>query len=251
MEKDDILFQKRIRELAARSYDKGIFTFTEFLDLAGQDLFYQMEQELRYAGITVYGEEFLERKVIRFGKAEELGYEEDFPISCICIEPVMEKFSENLSHRDYLGALMSLGIERANLGDILIKEKKAFIFCLDRIVPYLLEHITQIRHTNVKCSIVSEEIEYLRPQKERQAVLCPSERIDVVIAKLYHFSRNQSMELFRTKKIFINSRLCENNSYQLKKEDIISVRGYGKFQYQGISHETKKGKISVLIDVYV
>ncbi len=251
MEKDDILFQKRIRELAARSYDKGIFTFTEFLDLAGQDLFYQMEQELRYAGITVYGEEFLDRKVIRFGKAEELGYEEDFPISCICIEPVMEKFSENLSHRDYLGALMSLGIERANLGDILIKEKKAFIFCLDRIVPYLLEHITQIRHTNVKCSIVSEEIEYLRPQKERQAVLCPSERIDVVIAKLYHFSRSQSMELFRTKKIFINSRLCENNSYQLKKEDIISVRGYGKFQYQGISHETKKGKISVLIDVYV
>lgn len=251
MEKDDILFQKRIRELAARSYDKGIFTFTEFLDLAGQDLFYQMEQELRYAGITVYGEEFLDRKVIRFGKAEELGYEEDFPISCICIEPVMEKFSENLSHRDYLGALMSLGIERANLGDILIKEKKAFIFCLDRIVPYLLEHIIQIRHTNVKCSIVSEEIEYLRPQKERQAVLCPSERIDVVIAKLYHLSRSQSMELFRTKKIFINSRLCENNSYQLKKEDIISVRGYGKFQYQGISHETKKGKISVLIDVYV
>ena len=251
MEKDDILFQKRIRELAARSYDKGIFTFTEFLDLAGQDLFYQMEQELRYAGITVYGEEFLERKVIRFGKAEELGYEEDFPISCICIEPVMEKFSENLSHRDYLGALMSLGIERANLGDILIKEKKAYVFCLDRVVPYLLEHITQIRHTNVKSSIVSGKIDWLKPQKERQTVLCPSERIDVVIAKLYHCSRSQSIELFRTKRIFVNSRLCENNSYQLKKEDIISVRGYGKFQYQGISHETKKGKISVLIDVYV
>lgn len=251
MEKEDILLQKRLRELAKRSYDKGIFTFTDFLDLTSLDLFYQMEQELHYAGIRVYGEEEeLDRKVIRFGQSQELGYEEEFPISCIQIVPVMEKFSETLSHRDYLGALMNLGIERSNLGDILIKEKTAYVFCLNRIVPFLLDNIKQIRHTNVKCSMLSEEIDFIKPQKEREAILCPSERIDVVIAKLYHFSRSQSVEQFRAKKIFVNSRLCENNSYQLKKEDIISVRGYGKFQYQGISHETKKGKISVLVDVY-
>ena len=252
MEKDDLLLQKRIGELAKRSYEKGIFTFTDFLDLASQDLFYQIEPKLRYAGITIYGkEQDMDRKLVRFGDPMELGYTEEFPVSCILIEPVLEKFSESLSHRDYLGALMSLGIERSKLGDILIKEKKAYIFCLEKIAPYLTENVTQIRHTNVRCGVVDCGIDVIRPGKERRAVLCPSARIDVVIARLYHFSRSQSMELFRAKKIFVNSRLCENNSYQLKEEDIISVRGHGKFQYQGISHETKKGKISLLLDVYI
>lgn len=58
------------------------------------------------------------------------------------------------------------------------------------------------------------------------------------------------MELFRGKKIYVNSRLCENNSYTLKPSDVISVRGYGKFVYNGVGHETKKGKLSVKIGIY-
>ena len=251
MEKEEILLQKRLQELAKRSYDKGIYCFTEFLDPAGLDLLLRMEKELKYAGITLFGgAQQCDRRVIRFGNPEELGYEENFPIACIQIEPLQEKFSEQLSHRDYLGALMNQGIERSYLGDILIKEKKAYLFCLDRIEKYLLESLTRIRHTDVRCTKIEEAIEFLKPERQREIVLCPSERIDVVIAKLYHLSRTQSTEMFRSKKIFVNSRLCENNSYQLKADDIVSVRGFGKFQYMGISHQTKKGKLSIQADIY-
>ena len=77
-----------------------------------------------------------------------------------------------------------------------------------------------------------------------------SERIDGVIAKVYNMSRSQSIEYFRAKKVYVNSRLCENNSYQLKQQDVVSVRGYGKFVYNGVGYQTKKGKLSVKVGIY-
>lgn len=251
MEKEDLLLQKRFAELANRSYTQNMFTFTEFLSLPELDLFYQNEPQLKFAGVTVFGgAEESERKIIRFGNPEELGYEESFPIVCIGIEPLIEKFGENLNHRDYLGALMNLGIERENLGDIFIKGKKGYVFCLERIADYIMENLSQVRHTHVKLRILDSEEEFVQKEIEEVTVLSASERIDGVIAKIYNLSRSQSIEHFRAKKIYVNSRLCENNSYQLKPGDVISVRGYGKFVYNGVEYQTKKGKLSVKVGIY-
>ena len=166
------------------------------------------------------------------------------------IEPLLEKFGEVLNHRDYLGALMNLGIERENLGDIFIKGKTGYVFCLQRIAEFILDNLTQVRHTHVKAKILDTTEEFIQKEIEEMDVLTASERIDGVVAKIYHFSRSQSIELFRGKKIYVNSRLCENNSYMLKPLDVISVRGYGKFVYNGAGYETKKGKLSVKIGIY-
>ncbi len=251
MDKEDLLLQKRFAELANRSYSQNMFTFTDFLSLPELDLFYQNEPQLRYAGVTVFGgTKEADRKMIRFGNADELGYEEEFPIVCIVIEPIIEKFGEMLNHRDYLGALMNLGIERENLGDIFIKGKTGYVFCLQRIAEYILENLTQVRHTHVKLRILDTKEEFIQKEIESIDVLTASERIDGVVSKIYNFSRSQSVELFRAKKIYVNSRLCENNSYVLKPLDVVSVRGYGKFVYNGVGYETKKGKLSVKIGIY-
>ncbi len=251
MEKEDLLLQKRFMELANRSYEQNIFTFTGFLSLPELNLFYQIKPQLEFAGVTVFGgTEAADRKMIRFGKKEDLGYEEDFPIVCIAIEPVIEKFGEHLNHRDYLGALMNLGIERENLGDIFIKEKTGYVFCLKRIADYIIENLDKVRHTSVKLKMLEKKEEFAQKEMEEMVVLTASERIDGVLAKVYQLSRSQSMELFREKKIYVNSRLCENNSLLLKAGNVISVRGFGKFVYEGISHETKKGKLSLKIAIY-
>lgn len=251
MDKEDLLLQKRFVELANRSYSQNMYTFTDFLSLPELDLFYQNEPQLRYAGVTVFGgTPEADRKVVRFGNPEELGYEEEFPIVCIVIEPILEKFGEMLNHRDYLGALMNLGIERENLGDIFIKGKTGYVFCLQRIAEYILENLAQVRHTHVKLRILETSEEFIQKETEQMDVLTASERIDGVISKVYNFSRSQSVELFRAKKIYVNSRLCENNSYVLKPSDVVSVRGYGKFVYNGVGYETKKGKLSVKIGIY-
>lgn len=251
MEKEDLLLQKRFAELARRSYGQNMYTFTDFLSLPELDLFYQNEPQLKFAGVTVFGgADGVDRKVIRFGNPEELGYEEPFPIVCIAIEPLLEKFGENLNHRDYLGALMNLGIERENLGDIFIKGKNGYVFCLERIADYIIENLSQVRHTHVKTRILENGETFIQKEIEEMAVLVASERIDGVIAKVYNLSRSQSIEYFRAKKIYVNSRLCENNSYQLKPGDTVSVRGYGKFVYNGVGYQTKKEKFSVNVGIY-
>ena len=251
MEKEDLLLQKRFAELAKRSYTQSMFTFTDFLSLPELDLFYQNEPQLKFAGVTVFGGvEGCDRKVIRFGNVEELGYDEPFPIVCIAIEPLIEKFGENLNHRDYLGALMNLGIERENIGDIFIKGKTGYVFCLERIAEYIMENLSQVRHTNVKLHVSEREEEFVQKEVEEMVVLSASERIDGVISKVYNLSRSQSIELFRGKRVYVNSRLCENNSYQLKVKDTVSLRGYGKFVYNGVGYQTKKGKLSVKVGIY-
>lgn len=75
-------------------------------------------------------------------------------------------------------------------------------------------------------------------------------RIDGVMAKVYHFSRGESVEYFRQKKVFVNGRLCENNSYSLKENDVVTVRGYGKFVLDQNLGLSKKGKINIAVKCY-
>lgn len=252
MNAEETLFKKRLSELANKSYTNSQYLFTTFLSMSELDIYYQIEREISYAPATLFGgTQDCERVMIRFGSEELCGYEEPFPITCIEIAPMIEKFGEQLSHRDYLGALMNLGIERSTLGDIIIIEKTAFLFCTEKMAPYILENLDQVRHTHVRCKIAEHVPESTITKMERKNCLVSSARADSVIAKLYNMSRSQGVELFRAKKVFINGRLNENNSGMLKPGDRVSVRGYGKFIYQGTAYETKKGKLSVEVDVYV
>ena len=252
MDAEETLFKKRLTELANKAYTNSQYLFTGFLSMSELDIYYQIEREISYVPVTMFGgTKDCERVMLRFGSEELCGYEEPFPITCIEIAPMLEKFGELLSHRDYLGALMNLGIERSTLGDIIIVEKTAYLFCTEKMAPYILDNLDQVRHTHVRFKIAEHVPDSTITKIERKSCLVSSERADSVIAKLYNMSRSQGVELFRAKKVFINGRLNENNSGMLKSGDRVSVRGYGKFIYQGTAYETKKGKLSVEVDVYV
>lgn len=246
-----MLFRKRLEELANRSYANQQYLFTGFLSAAELDIYYQMEHELSYASAVLFGgTNDCERVMLRFGSEALCGYEESFPIACVAIVPLLEKFGEVLSHRDYLGALMNLGIERSTLGDIRIEGKHAFLFCTEQMAPYILENLDKIKHTNVQCSLAKEIPKSTVVQVERKIVQVGAMRADSIIAKVYHLSRSESLNLFRAKKVFVNGRQTENNSGSLKPEDKVTVRGYGRFCCVNIVGESKKGKLNVEVDVY-
>lgn len=250
-DKEERQLLKRWEELADKSYYNNQYIFTGFLSMAQLDLFYTVMRQLGHKHFQVYGgRDGCERQMVRFGSPQEWGYEEEFPIECIQAEPLMAKFAEELTHRDFLGALMNLGIERTTIGDIYIKDKSGFIFCNSTIAPYILENLTQVRHTHMKCKICDNPLEYKEKEPEKTVLLVASPRTDAVVAKVYQLSRTQSIELFRSKKIFVNGRIYENNSGLLKEGDIISVRGFGKFIYYGIEDETKKGKYRIAAGIY-
>ena len=201
--------------------------------------------------VTVFGGTAdCERVMLRCGDEELCGYEEPFPIACVEIAPLIEKFGEELNHRDYLGALMNLGIERATLGDIVINGKRAFLFCAEKMSSYIIAELDKVRHTNVRCAPAKEIPKSTVTRLERKAVQVSTARADSIIAKLYNLSRSESVELFRAKKVFVNGRLNENNSGQLKAGDKVSVRGFGRFAFAGVSGETRKGKLNVEVDLY-
>lgn len=249
--KESLLIQNRLRELADKSYSQNIYTYSGFLSLAEQDDFHTIERDLHYAAPSLFGGYVnAERCLVCFGSEAALGYAENPPVVCIHIKPLLAKFADTLSHRDFLGALMNLGIERSTLGDIKAGEKEAYLFCLESIAPYILNQLQKVKHTNVRCEIVTTPSSMELDSPETQVLTLPSMRIDVVIAKVYHLSRNEALKLFPEKKVFLNGRLCENNAKNVQPEDVINARGFGKFKINEEIGVSRKGKLNISVSIY-
>ena len=250
-QKEIQMLRKRFEDLANKAYTQNIFTFSDFLGLAEQDEFWKVESALRYVGVKLFGgTENADRVMIRFGDAGTLGYEVEYPIVCVHITPLLAKFAQNLSHRDFLGALMNLGIERSALGDIKVGDKEAFLFCKESIAPFICENLTKIAHTNVKCCITEDYKQFVDEEPEARLLQVASLRLDAVLAKVYNVSRGECLQMFQAGKVFVNGRLCENNSKQLKDGEVVNLRGFGKFIFEGGKSETRKGKINVEVRIY-
>lgn len=250
MPENENLLKKRILELAERSYNNSQYLFTNFLSPAElSDCVEVLEKnKMRYQSFG--GTEMAEREVIKFGNMEEFGYDMEYPISCILVEPNLEKYAEELTHRDYLGSILNLGIERDIIGDIYIRGKTGYVICLSKMADYIAKNLVKIKHTYIKCKVADEMPKALEPKFENSIISASSERCDIVLAKLYHISRTEALELFREKKVCINGRIVESNSRNLKEGDIVSARGYGKFIYRGVLGVNKKEKYRVNVDRY-
>ena len=249
MDKETEILKTRLLDLGNRAYRNAMFTFSPFLSLADQQLLEEIKKELGNVKISLCGgHELPERVMARFGDPEELGYEEDFPIVCIHIRPLLKKFADQLSHRDFLGAFMNLSIERNTLGDILIEDKEAYLFCNEKVADYILEELTTVKHTKILAERL-EKFDIKIPKKEPviKELLVSSLRIDSVLAKVYQLSRSEAVLLFREKKVFVNGKLQESNSYFLKEEDMVTARGYGRFIFKRQISVTKKEKLKLEI----
>lgn len=249
-EKDSV--KSRLKDLADHSFNGNRFTFTGFLSMAELSEYYEIERELAYASPMVFGgSESCERCMIRFGNPEILGYEEDFPIVILEIKPVAMKFADDLNHRDFLGALMNLGINRNTLGDIKITGKSAILFCRDSMKDYIIENLIKVKHTSISIKEISDVGEIGEVKTKKKVIQLSSARIDAVISKAYNLSRNASLELFRTGKVYLNGRECSENAKTVVDNDIISVRGYGKMQFKACESVSRKGKLNCIISMFV
>lgn len=249
---DDQILKGRLLDLAKRSYNQNIYTYSNFLSVAELSLLEDLKDDLSYIHYECFGgNELSERQIVGFGSEEDFGYAGHFPIAVIKISPLLEKFSDPLNHRDFLGALMHLGIERSTLGDILVKEKTAYLFCLDSIADYICTELTKVKHTNVKCEITDLDIPALKPTLVDEEFPVSYLRLDGIIASLLKCSRSEALSFFEDKKVTLNGHVTGRNSTLLKDGDIFSVRGHGKFIFTGSGGTTRKGKIYIHIRRYV
>ena len=122
-----------------------------------------------------------------------LCYEWSYPFVCIHAVPQYPKYAEKLTHRDVLGALMHLGLDRSKIGDIVLLENDIYIFCSETISDFIMDQFTQIRHTMIRSSII-EDVSTLKvhPVFEEHDDMVASNRIDAIIARAYHLSRSEA-----------------------------------------------------------
>lgn len=251
MQKEEFMLQKRLIELSKTAYRRGIVTYSDFLNLNELNILHttpRSEFDTPYETYGGYNDS--ERQMAAF-LPDALYYDYQYPIQIIEISPVNRKFAEELSHRDYLGAVMNLGIERCKLGDILIEDGKAILFAKEELAGYIMEHLTRIRHTTVKTSILSAFEDSYEPRYEELKGTVASVRLDTVLSLAYPLSRSKITGLIEGARVFVNGKLVTSNGYRLKEGDILSVRKMGRIGYNGILSETKKGRYMVSIRKYI
>ena len=242
---------RHLLDLCIRSERTGSWVYSGFLTPAEQEDFLRCPESARYDFTFEGGYEAAERKLLVAGSAGAAGYPPDPPIRVIAVKPASRKFAEDLSHRDYLGAILNLGIERSLIGDILVREKQAWFFCLDSAADFLVSSITRVRNTTVSASLVSGEVPELQPRFEPMRLNVASERLDAVLSAFTGLSRARTAPFFSGERVFVNGRVVADKSMKLKEGDIVSVRGFGKAVYDGIEYETKKSRLWVSLRKYV
>lgn len=277
---EELLFQ-HYRDLIQVSYQRGIPTYSNFAGFRDMELgflaledFYgrnQVYEHLHYQLYGGYGE--AERKIFCFlggdgcdgMVSKEVPAEEgfsgtepflDFPIACIQISPANKRFCEPLSHRDYLGTVMGLGLTRNQIGDILVEREEnppscsCYLFC-KRDKGELVTGLTRIRHTTVKAEIVDFSRSGWRPSFREIGGSVSSFRLDALLALAIKTSRSQGLALVQGGNVTLNGRCCTENAKKLQEGDVFSVRGYGKFIFEETKSLSKKGRYRITLKQYL
>ena len=244
------LLAKRFLELDRKAYSNLYFTFTDFLGLMEQSVFSETVSKLRGKYESFGGTGGAERVMIRFGDPDEIGYDVPFPILCLLIEPKSERFADRLSHRDFLGALINLGIERDTLGDIVVKNNRAYVFANTDIAEYIARELTRVAKTDVTVTVADSLPEGELYTKEALKVQVSSVRLDAIIARVFHLSRDDAQSLFAKHLVFHNGKEATSASYSPKPGEAITVRGKGRFVYLGEAGLSRKGKLNLDLEIY-
>lgn len=235
-----------MQRLAERSHNKNTYVFSDFLEEPDQNLAIRMSKNATIWG----GADFCSRKMVRFGNAEELGYEQPFPLAILCVTPLNKKFAAQTTHRDVLGAIMNLGVAREKIGDIFASNTASYVVVVDTLAQYFVDNLVKVGKTFVQTTVVEQLPDFLAPRMEDKQISADSNRIDAIVARLFNLSREVSQELVADERVKINGEVVTKAMRPLKQGDTVSVRGYGKFRFGGESGTSRKGKTYFLLQVF-
>jgi RNA-binding protein YlmH len=251
MDREEEIFQKHILDLANAAFRRDIVTFSDFMNLNELNIFHNTVRKFPYIKWETFGGyESAERQIAAF-IPDALSYDWEYPLACLEIRPLNVKFSDTLTHRDYLGAILNLGLERPKIGDILVEEACAYVFCAEGMADFIAGELTRIRHTSVLCKkIPIKEVTYTQKTEVIRGTVA-SVRLDSVLAVAFRASRSSLVGLIEGGKVFVNGKLIVSNGYNLKEGDLISARGLGKFRYKGMTAQTKKGRYYVELEKFI
>ena len=242
---EDKLLVRHVLDIAERAKHSSRALYSAFLDdrqLAMCEAALKSNKEDGFE--TIGGYDGAERRVIAFGR----NYDEysEPPFTAVVFNYPADR---ELSHRDFLGSLMALGIKRELLGDILVGKGRTSVFVMNTALP-LVRDMTKIGNTGVKITddFSAEDI----PEQEYDEIhtTVASLRLDAVTAAAFRISRDKSAELIRSKGVNHNRVMTFSASDKVSEGDRFSIRGFGKFELSEVGGQSKKDRIFITIRKY-
>ena len=246
MENNELL--KRARDLAERCERSGTVCATGFLSPAEQ---YEIQSKLGFipCGLVFHGGgEACERAAAFF--LPDYMTEDMLDVSeYICAMKLKAYFGQP-GHRDYMGALLGMGIGREWLGDIQVEGDTAYVFCMKSVLRHLLSIEKAGRYTVKASQVPLEEVPARKVETESVSFSVMSPRLDAVAAGLFHLSRTEAAKQIAAGNVSLNYSQCLKVDCTVKEGDILSLKGKGKGSISGMGGTSRKGRLFVYGELY-
>ncbi|WP_325200585.1 YlmH family RNA-binding protein [Oscillibacter sp.] len=249
---EDRLALAKVLDRAEQADSRNIPTSTDFLSPQQRSLAVEL---LRLAGISESsyvlqgGYEGAERQVILFLPDWMEAEDAESPIRCLRAEFREE---EKLTHRDFLGSILGLGVVREKIGDILVAPDSADLLALEGVADFLLQSWDSAGRAKLRVRAIEPDnlhIPAVRRREVRDTV--SSLRLDAVASSGFRLARGKAAALIESGKVQLNWRECVKPDKLLEAGDVVSARGFGKFELSEVGGPTRKGRISIVLQVYV
>lgn len=232
---------------AAEERNKTGFTF--FLGEGGAELAKKAVAAASFKNHLFYGGfEGAERVMLGLFSDYDEPSADKFPISALTFT---FRERDKLTHRDLLGAVMSAGIERETVGDILVGEGAACVFMTDAAAETVIRTVTKVGGTGVKISQGYDgSVMPVRNFKDISGTV-QSLRLDCIVALAVGCSRAKAERLVSSGAVSVKGRTAENGADKLKEGSSFSVRGYGRFIFEKTGRSTKKERTFIELKKFI
>lgn len=254
------------RLLASRLLDKIEFVEkrntvenTDFLDMRQRQLLEKLLMEIKFNNYVAYGGyKTAERTsiVIYPDKLEDIFKNDLFDYNTI-FSVIKINLPNELkgmySHRNYLGAVIKIGIKREKVGDIITSKDGAELIVLKENEKYLLNGLKDLtRFSKAEFETIKiNELKIEEPKTQIVKIIIPSMRIDSIVSEIIRTSRAKALAIIKEERVFVNHELIVKGSKEVKENDIITVRGKGRFKIKEIINNTRKGNLVLEIEKYI
>lgn len=222
---------------------------TDFYDPYQQNL---LSPVLRVPGISFMssgGYEDAERQRFVIGPEYLDMQEVDNSLALLVVSGNMKY--QNLTHRDFMGSILGLGIKREKIGDIIVNDNGCQVIVDESISGYIMNNLTKVHRVSVKVERAAFETLHVSEKKTKDiSTTVPSLRIDAIAAAGYGVSRTKMAVDISAGKVKVNWNTVSDPSFNVKEGDKISIRGRGRVEVHTVKGETKKGRLAVTLKRY-
>ena len=245
------MFLSHIDDLALSGAKRG-FSTSKFLTSAQLEMIKLRYQNRKDIFFTYFGGfENAERQIAIFSNEEysKQNYKHKLPITALKLD---HRVQDILTHRDVLGSVLALGIERDTIGDILIQAGQAYLVCLSVVSNYIMDNLQTAGKVGLAISEV--QIDSLPEREEKYEIIqgtVPSLRLDAIVAFAFHLSRENAQQHIATGLVQLCHVQCTQPAKTVAEGSIISVRGHGRVRLIELGQLSKKGRQRVVMGRFI